>query len=360
LKKISVLHLPTLVGGNASFLSRGERINGINSKVMKLTSSNDYNLNIFDYDLHNKFKSILFFKAVYFYIKYNKCFNVFHYNFGMTSFSSHSSRFFKIRMHLELIFLKIIGKKIVVTFQGSDARQMDYCLKNYKYTYFNNVFYKKRPKNMDKRIRQKIEIFDKYADLIYTTNPDLKNVLPFRTKFRPYTKIDITSIKPFYSDYLSLEPLRILHAPSRQHIKGTQIIVNAVNKLKINGYKFIFELIENLDNLTAIEAYQKADLVIDQLLVGWYGGFSVEVMALGKPVMCYIREEDMKHIPNKMNQEMPIIKTNPDSFYDDLKKILDEKKQLIKVAEKSRMFVEEWHNIESIAEEIIKDYKNIF
>ncbi len=55
-------------------------------------------------------------------------------------------------------------------------------------------------------------------------------------------------------------------------------------------YKNIrFEIIENKPNKEAIEIYKKADIVIDQVLVGWYGAFAVEVMKMGKPVAVFIR-----------------------------------------------------------------------
>ena len=31
--------------------------------------------------------------------------------------------------------------------------------------------------------------------------------------------------------------------------------------------------------------YAQADLVVDQVLIGWYGALAVETMAMGKPVI---------------------------------------------------------------------------
>ena len=47
--------------------------------------------------------------------------------------------------------------------------------------------------------------------------------------------------------------------------------------------------VTRLPHAEAMKLYAQADLVIDQLLAGWYGGFAVETMAMGKPVVCYIR-----------------------------------------------------------------------
>ena len=67
---------------------------------------------------------------------------------------------------------------------------------------------------------------------------------------------------------------------------------------------------KKLSNKEARKRYETADILIDQLLAGWYGGLAVELMALGKPVICYIREDDLKYIPKEMRDELPIINAN--------------------------------------------------
>ena len=69
--------------------------------------------------------------------------------------------------------------------------------------------------------------------------------------------------------------------------------MEAADRLQREGVPFDLELIENLPNAEATRRYRDADLVVDQLLAGWYGGFAVEAMALGKPVIAYLRESDL-------------------------------------------------------------------
>jgi len=80
-------------------------------------------------------------------------------------------------------------------------------------------------------------------------------------------------------------------------------------------------------------------------------------MALGKPVMCYIRESDMKHIPAQMDKDLPIIRVKKETLYEKLKDVLDNKESLATIAHRSRKFVEEWHDPKKIAQEIIADYQ---
>ena len=55
-------------------------------------------------------------------------------------------------------------------------------------------------------------------------------------------------------------------------------------------------LIEGMTYEQARQVYPTADLLIDKVLAGWYGGVAVELMALAKPVVCYIREGDLRFI----------------------------------------------------------------
>jgi hypothetical protein len=63
-----------------------------------------------------------------------------------------------------------------------------------------------------------------------------------------------------------------------------------------------------MSNEAARRIYEKADLLVDQLLAGWYGGVAVEFMALGKPVVCYLRESDLRFLPEAMRRQIPIIR----------------------------------------------------
>jgi hypothetical protein len=124
---------------------------------------------------------------------------------------------------------------------------------------------------------------------------------------------------------------------------------------------FDFVLVEGRSNADARLLYEQADLVIDQLLAGWYGGLAVEVMALGKPVISYLRRSDLVFIPPKMRDELPIIEADPDSIYSVLREWLTIKVgDLMERGVKSRDYVENWHDPVKIARRMKADYERIF
>jgi|688.fasta_scaffold76460_3 hypothetical protein len=143
------------------------------------------------------------------------------------------------------------------------------------------------------------------------------------------------------------EKLRIYHGfvPSGRDsngksIKGSSHIVDAVEKLTTQGYQL--ELINvstmNSNEVRFIQA--QCDVIIDQLIYGWWGSTGVEGMALGKPVICYLRPEWKNRFMENYPQyrELPIIEASVDSIYVVLLSILKDRSILAKAAEKSVEF----------------------
>ena len=92
-----------------------------------------------------------------------------------------------------------------------------------------------------------------------------------------------------------------MHAPSHRGVKGTERVVEAVEQLRGEGIPLELELVEGRPHAEARKAYERADILVDQLLVGWYGAVAVELMALGRPVVCFMDEEPARrHAPPEL------------------------------------------------------------
>lgn len=82
--------------------------------------------------------------------------------------------------------------------------------------------------------------------------------------------------------------------------------------------------------------------------------------ALGKPVIGYIREGDLRFIPDKMRQDLPIIQATPANIYEVLKACLIYKRQeLAQIGSVSRQYAETWHDPLQIATRLKCDYKMV-
>jgi glycosyltransferase involved in cell wall biosynthesis len=142
--------------------------------------------------------------------------------------------------------------------------------------------------------------------------------------------------------------------------KGTRFVVEAIRRLENEGVPVDFRLVEGLQREAARRLYEEADLVVDQVLVGWYGGLAVEAMALGKPVVAYIRDGDLRFVPPELRTELPVIDATPDSLSSVLADWLTSRRgELGELGRRSRAFVERWHDPRAIAARLKGDYEEV-
>ena len=372
---IRVLHCPNLVGGNPHSLAKAERRAGMQSWHVALEPDpRGYTSDEFLWQPGTSI-AVQYAKRAQLLIRALREYDVIHFNFGQTIFprgvdaseatngryprgALQSYRWLTRRLEMrDLAILRRAGKGIVVTYQGGDARQLDYCRERFAVTYAQYVEDGLYPS--DSSIRRQVAHFARYAHRILALNPDLLWVLRKDAQFVPYANVNPFSwhVVPVDTDPAHI-PV-ILHAPTQRAVKGTQFIINAVERLRSEGVALEFVLVENVTHSEAMEVYARADLLVDQLLAGWYGGLAVELMAMGKPVISYIREDDLVFIPPRMRAELPIINADPSSIYHILKKWLQCRTELRTRGLAGREFVDKWHDPEKIAAQMRSLYESV-
>ncbi len=340
-----ILHCPYNFANNWWILSRAERKLGIKSDLAVFDChyfypNFDLNLKIPGVSVPNEVKRWWFFR------KALKEYDVFHFNFGhsIIDYPYMNLNF------LDFPILKRMKKKIVISFQGNDARQKDIYMKKFGQ---KEIFapYTLSDKYYDYIKRNRIKKIAKYADFIFALNPDIMHVLPRKTQFLPYAVNDFANktIKKKQS-----RKITIVHAPSDRRIKGTAIVVQIVEKLA-KKYPIDFKLVENVIHAKAMKIYSQADIAVDQLYLGWYGGFAAELMMQGVPTVSYLREEDLeKFIP--FRKEIPIVNANPDNLSEVLVNLIENPSLRKKIGYLSKLYARKYHAPIKIARKMQKIY----
>jgi hypothetical protein len=292
-------------------------------------------------------------------------YDVLHFYFGQTFLSAGRSFFKNPRLEkaydyfstVDLKIAKRLGRKIFMTLQGCDARlagegnvrnDWTMCAAGRCSLYHNCI------NVLDARRRHLISDVLPLFDRVFYLNPELGHIVP-NGQFLPYANVEIEKFEPRFPS--SEGRPRILHAPSDGSIKGTPLILDALERLK-GRYDFDLILVEKKTHEEALALYRSADIAIDQILAGWYGGFAVEMMALGKPVACYVREQDMKFVPKSIRNDMPILRIDPGRLVEDLAAILDRRAEWQEAGRRSRRYVERWHNPDMIAKAMLDAYRD--
>jgi glycosyltransferase involved in cell wall biosynthesis len=349
---VRILHAPTDVGGNAWHLSRAERAAGLHSDVVYYHS----NYFKFGYDrdlrLRDRPRWLAEVERWRFALAAIRHYDVFHFNFGQSLLTYHRLGLY----HIDMPLIKRLGKPIVITYQGCELRRFDYSTQTYELSACAEC--RRCQGVLDHRKAQAVQAAARYADHIYVLNPDMAPVAPKRAVFRSYTKFELSDYprptpKPWGN------PIRIVHAPTDRVIKGTRYIQQACDALKAKGLPVELILVEGLSRQQALEQYRQADIMIDQVLIGWYGGFAVEGMALGKPVVCFLRYSDFDFLPAAMAHEIPIVNATPATLEDVLTQLVADPARGAEAGRRGWEFVQKWHNPAQVAQETKAVYERL-
>lgn len=373
---MKVLHLPSTVGGNPQGLSRHLRELGVDSESWAFEQT------YFNYPCDRVIWSpedsslLREFKRIAAIFQAARAADVIHFSFG-TSLSNpvvprhvrgtalvqrlkHRllALYWDLLQLAELHLYRLSGIPLFVHYQGDDARQGDFSRATFKINIASHVepgYYGDASDHFKRRMIRRMASF---CDAIYSVNPDLLHVLPLGSKFVPYCHISLEDWAPVYPESAGSAPLKIGHAPSHRGVKGTERVLKAVDDLRAEGHKFEMVIVEGVSHQSARKLYETIDILVDQLYAGWYGGLAVEAMALGKPVMVYIRHDDLGWIPEEMRSELPFIEVTADTIQDRLRAVVQMPRQeLHALGRRSRTFVERWHNPHKIAGEMKAAYE---
>jgi glycosyltransferase involved in cell wall biosynthesis len=362
---VRVLHCPYNVGGQPGALARAERELGLDSRAVVFEQPSGYAA---DEVLRRAGVSRVEFERRRWrlLVRAVRDYDVVHFNFGRTLLPEPPTWRDPSALHRvagsvlglrDLPLLRRAGKRIVVTFQGDDARQGDVLRSRYERSLATELpgYYDPGGDAVKRRI---VRAFDRWADRIFYLNPDLAHVLPPRAEFLPYAVVDPREWRPVEREPRS--PAVVVHAPTDRAVKGTRHVVAAVERLRADGVDVELRLVEGAPHSEARELYAGATLAVDQLLLGWYGSFGVELMALGKPLVCFLRHEDLGVLPAGMRVELPVESATPDDLPEVLRGLLARpSEELAEAGRRAREFVERWHDPLRVAARLKDVYEEI-
>jgi hypothetical protein len=161
---------------------------------------------------------------------------------------------------------------------------------------------------------------------------------------------------PRYPDPAAAGPVRIVHAPNHRFFKGTSYLLDAVVRLQAEGFAVELQLVEKVPNDHALEIYRSADIVFDQCLIGFHGYFALEALALGKPVMVFIRDPERYLLSPR---ECPFINTPADRVTATLRELLQDRPKLHALGVQGRRYIEKYFSLEAFAARLATVYRDL-
>lgn len=256
----------------------------------------------------------------------------------------------------DLAYAKKLNKPVFIEWVGSDIRNPDF-LKSIN-PYYKKAFangYEYAAFESKKRSEANQKLFSKYHALP-VLSPEMSlyiNKEFFSEVIQLYQRINLKDFVPQYPEINNRRPT-IIHSPSAKITKGSNYIIPVIEELK-KAYDFDFIMLHDMSRLEVLERMQKADIFIDQIIIGSYGMAAMEAMSFGKPVMCYIMPEVFEA---GLPATCPIVNTNPDNLKEKLVELITNPQLRHELGKKSRVFAEEHHDVDKAALHLSAIYKN--
>jgi glycosyltransferase involved in cell wall biosynthesis len=273
-------------------------------------------------------------------------YDIIHY-FQRSFFMSTPPKRHDMLTGFDIPLFKLRGKRIAYRFTGWELIDKQIELKNNPYSAFNHGW----DGFFDEYLKgEYIEYLRCYCDAFMVVDPMMREHMP-EAKIIPR----VLRIEDF--EEIGIEkrdkPL-ILHAPTNKTYKGSKYIINALKELKNEGLRFELKLLNKVPFKEALEWYKRADLIVDQILIGWYGVLATECMAMGKPVAVYMRD-DLVNTP----QDVPVQNINLDNVKDKLRDAIQDFELRKYLSERGRSYVKATHDESVVIPKLIDVYKDI-
>lgn len=257
--------------------------------------------------------------------------------------------------NLDLKYINFLDKPRIVEFWGSDIRIPEIAVKDNPY--LAKLF---ADPNNDYHISFKSSRLaqEKFAHYGFQCLIPSTEMLPyvqrdlFPTIFRTNARIILSEFSPKYPDAGRQKPV-VVHMPSRLMAKGTPSVLHGIEQLK-NRYDFDFKLIHGVTHAKAVSMLGDCDIMLDQFVVGGFGVATLEAMAMGKPVLCYI-PPNIKNLP----PDIPIVNANQDNLAEVLGNLLGNGALCNQIGRQSRAYVEKYHDAHKIAQDLVKIYEEL-
>lgn len=270
--------------------------------------------------------------------------DVFVFGFGLT--------FFRGR---DLPFLRLLGRKVIVVFNGSDHRP----------PYLNGVACRTPDDARHPRLRQETERIKRLVTSL-ERNADVVVAHHLSAQFheRPFVPSGVIGlpcvIPPAEPAGASAEgrPVRVLHAPSLSAVKGTDRIRAAIAALKGRGLAIDYVEITGRPNSEVLDELRRCDLVVDELFSdARMAGLASEAAMFAKPVIVAgYASDDRMRIPGIFERDdfPPVLYCRPEDVETSIERLVVDAAARLDLGRRARRYVETRWPSERVAEQFLR------
>lgn len=347
-KKLRIFHGPVNVAGIGGYMAQHQRDRGyeaifITHDDKTVRQNHDRDLKLSQYHVFQRL--FITFKL---FCQCLKSYDLFHFYLGKSFFI----------WNLDLPVLKLFGKKMVMTYCGSDIRLFkDVELKRNPYA--GRLNYQTNSQRFDNLKKTRMWWHNLWIDKFFAIRSNYANaciVIPKEKVVKDIyinNTMDIHKRRPRFRTHDT--PL-IVHAPHKPEIKGTVYVEKAIDELRREGLSFHYRRIQNTPNDEAQRIYhEEADIIVDQLYIGSFGSLAVEGMYYGLPVCCYLMEDIVQ-----FTADCPIVNTSIETIKEVLRDLILSPEKRLEIGRKGRAYVEKYFDRQMVGDKVIEEYLKLY
>jgi glycosyltransferase involved in cell wall biosynthesis len=343
-----VLHGTYEIAGQAMMLARALRDNGCDARAFSYEVAWEGRVSDVVVDLNRTpgswAKGVVMLRAL---ASHGLGYEVVHLHFG-TSF---------LPRLLDVPLLKRLGARVVFHFHGCEIRNRDHMLRTHRLSTCTECDAFCRPRHQTWLRAQAA----RWADLVYYSTDDLRESIAGAVQLPLAIEAD-RWIEAGRAHAPAADPARdgvrgplvIGHAPTDRLIKGTRHVVAAVEALRAELPRIELRLFERRPWAEMPRALAECDVIVDQLHMGGYGLLAIEGMAVGKPVVAYLRDDVRAARP-----DLPVVSAEPTLLADTLRALASEPAVRAGIGELGRAFARSVHDVRVVGARLLADYRRI-
>lgn len=255
-----------------------------------------------------------------------------------------SGSFFKFN---DLFILKLLKKRIIVVYLGTDARPS--YLSGKHLDDFGKPFDSTEAKRETLKQVRAISKVEKYADVIinHTATAQFfsRNFIRLHALGMPVKNHNVKLKDPEPS-----KVIRIVHAPSRPIAKGSMFFKQAIEELRAEGYAIDLIELVGVPNSVVLKELSNCDLVLDELYSDVpMAMLATEAAIFAKPVIVGGYYAEQYKVDNPSSEFPPALYVLPSEIKESIRKLIDDESFRLALGKQAYDFVGQCWNVRTIA-----------
>jgi glycosyltransferase involved in cell wall biosynthesis len=242
---------------------------------------------------------------------------------------------------LECRLLRSAGKKLVLSPYGSDIAVAEYLGPFREATETTSPDLVAR----EPEIRRRVNHLSHWADFV------VRNVQPGylpRWDVLWPTQLAIDTVAWSAGERPPSDEVVVVHSANHPTLKGTDLLVNAVERLRAEGVPVRLDLLQGVSNDEVRRAVTTCDVLGEQFLAG-YGLAAIEGMSAGKPVLAHMSWLGEEMLTKTALRECPVVDTPPDRIAGSLRALAENDERRRLVGQSGREYVLKHHSYDAVS-----------